>query len=1210
MNTLSIRSLLRVLSFSLVVAGMLSLAVMPAHAQFGASLSGTVTDSTGGAIPGATATLVDEATHQTVVHTTSASGVFEFPSLGSGLYDLTVTAKGFKPSVYKAVTITAGTPRNYDVKLDIGGDTQTVTVDASDSVALQTSDANVSTVIDSQQLEKVPTYGRDPYNLLRTAPGITGDGARGSNGNAVFLPNSVGPGGSNFGIAQAENTVQISADGQRISDNNFMIDGVSVNSLGYGGAAVVTPNIEAIGSINVTSTSFSAEDGRNTGAQIHVVTKSGTNKIHGGANFQYDEPGLNAYNKYGGPSGEPVARVETKNRDIAGSIGGPLLKNKLFGFFSFEHFNLTNVSYSSQFIDTPEFRALIHSERPDSIADQIANSTGTDPRVHAVLNQSCTSPQNIGSTTPVVLPEPPGYTGPVQMGPTCAVVTGGIDVGSPYGANGEYVPLNLAQYGSGLDGVPDVEYVQVEAPGASSGRQFNGRVDFFLTPKDQFAGSFYVTKLNNATQGSQTRPNQDVLFNPLNTAATFIYIHSFNANLLNEFRANFTRFYENGVKDGAAGGSDFGVPYINIQNDNFDGTNDVQYGIGFGTTTPAIFAENQYEIRDTVTKVFGSHTLRMGFEARSEQDNTNQLGGSRPGYSIAGLWNFVNSTPIYEEIYANPATGGPANSARYLHDQYYSGFVQHDWKVTKELTFNAGLRWEYFGPIYNKGFDLNYPVLGPSGSELSGGALLPRHYLYNQTYNNFSPKMGFAYAPESLHAKTVFRGGFAMAYNRLDDVLFDPAIEDGPGIFNYGLCCGTASTDFSTPFAGGTIQYGLGSSNSPQSYAPNLALKTAINANGLPANGETVEAYGADPNLKNSYSFMYALEVQQDLGHQFVLGVGYQGSTGRHYTRLVNEDFIYDNTNSPFYALYVAHSDSNMYYNAMNVHAAKHYKNGISLDATYTWSKQEDQISNGDGADASGNQTYPQDNSTELGPGDFDVKHRIVASGTYDLHPYHGGSALMSALVNGFELNGIFTAHTGFPWTPVTFAINGQPTAANTGTISPVRPTSFDGHYSPTCDAQTFRDGTELSGVYGLGYRRVTDQATGATINTDANGNAVNGYRPGVGRNSLRGPCYEQIDGGLAKDFKLKWLGDQGGLRIGVQAFNVFNKLNYSPFTFNTSSTQIDGGSTEVTSCPAGSPVGTVCQATATVKHGQGIFEEPQSASAGRVVELNARIRF
>ena len=1154
-----------------------------AAAQFNSSLTGTVTDQSGGAIPNATATLTSEATQQTVTRQTSGTGVFQFPSLGEGRYDLTVTANGFKPGTFQAIDLQQGQPRNFDVNLQVGGNTETVTVNEGDSTVLQTSDASVSSVIDAEQFEKVPSYGRDPYNLLRTAPGITGDSSRAGNGTANFLPNSVGPGGSNFGIGQAENVVQIIADGQRISDNNYLIDGVSVNDLGYGGATVVTPNIEAIASINATSTSFSAEDGRNSGAQIHVVTKSGTNNFHGGVNFLYDEPGLNAYNKYGGPSGQLPVRVQTKRRDVAASVGGPVIKNKLFGFFSFEYSTEINQSYNSLYVDTPQFRALVHTARPASIADQIANAPGSAPRIRSVLTQSCTSPQTIG---------------------TCNVVAGGIDLGSPYGVNGQYVPLALAQLGGGLDNIPDVEYVQTVAPGSSNVLQFNGRVDYYLTPKDQIAVSFYNTKLHDSTQGSLDRPNQDVLFNPNDTAATFIYLHSFGPTLLNEFRANFTRFFENGVADGIAGGDNFGIPYINVQNMNFDATNDVQFGIGFAPTTPAIFAENQYEMRDTVTKVFGSHTLKIGFEARNEQDNTNQLGGSRPGYAFGGIWNFVNSTPIYEEIYANPATGGAANAARYLHDYYFATFVQHDWKATPELTLTAGLRWEFFQPLYNKGTNINYPVLGPAGSELSGAALLPRHEFYNPQYGNFSPKLGFAYAPQYLNGKTVLRGGFAMAYNRLDDVLFDPAIEDGPGIFNYSICCGTSTADFSTPFDGGLITYGLGTSSAPNSYAPNPGLITPINAKGLPANGQTVEAYGANPNLKTPYSYLYTLEVQQDLGKQLLMSVGYQGSVGRHYTRLVNQNFLYNNTGSPFYALYLAQSDSNMSYNALNLHASKHYKDGVSLEATYTWSKDEDQISNGDGADGSGNQTFPQNNALELGPSDFDVRHRLVALGTYDLHPYHGSSLLEQAAFNGWEINGIFTAHTGFPYTPTTFVIGGLPTVANAAGISPVRPTSYTGNYSPSCNAQAYRNGTTVSGTFGLGY------INGAGQNVNANGTPAMYYTPGIGRNSFRGPCYQQIDAGIAKDIKLKWLGEGGGLRLQVQAFNAFNKLNYNPFTFNTSSTQLDNGSTEVTACPAGSAATRVCPRSATVVPGQSTFQKPTGAAAGRVVELNARIRF
>src|ERR1035437_6228836 len=319
-------------------AALLLLASVSAPAQFRASLSGTVQDPSKDVISGATVTLTNQDTQQSQSKVTGDQGFFQFNNLPAAQYTLAVDAATFKKYTSENIAVASESPRTYVVTLAIGAKTETVTVNSEDTVVLQTGDASVGTVIDSAQLEKVPTYGRDPYNLLRTAPGITGDGDRGGNGNAVFLPNSVGPGGSNFGIAQAENTVQISANGMRISDNNYLLDGVSVNSLGFGGAAVVTPNIEAIGSISVVSASFSSEDGRNSGAQIRTVTKSGTNRLHGGVVFQYDEPGLNAFNKYGGPNGQLPVRVGTKNRDIALSVGGPLIKDKLFGFFSFERF--------------------------------------------------------------------------------------------------------------------------------------------------------------------------------------------------------------------------------------------------------------------------------------------------------------------------------------------------------------------------------------------------------------------------------------------------------------------------------------------------------------------------------------------------------------------------------------------------------------------------------------------------------------------------------------------------------------------------------------------------------------------------------------------------------------------------------------------------------------------------------------------------------
>jgi outer membrane receptor protein involved in Fe transport len=1138
-----------------------------AYAQFSAQLSGTVTDATGAVIPNANVTLTDEATHVVRNAISTSAGSYSFQQLPPGSFTIEATAKGFKASTVSNVSVVAESHRDVDIKLEIGGAGETVTVNGDTAPALQTSDATISGTIDSQALQRVPAYGRDPYELLRTTPGITGDGARSGAGQGVFLPNGGGPGQSNSGIFQTENQIQISADGQRTADNNFLLDGVSVNSLGYGGAAVVTPNLEAVSQITVISTSYSAEDGRNSGAQIKTVTKSGTNQFHGGGVFTYDQPGLNAYNKYGGPLGQAPVRVGLQQRDWAASLGGPIVKNKLFFFLSYEGFTNENVTYPSQYIETPEYRQFIASDRPNTIANAIANAPGGIPRVLEILPATCSAPYNVG--TP------------------CNVVQGGLDLGSPFGATGVYVPLSQAQSGSGLDGVPDVTYAQLILPNKSRGNQFNARGDWYLSKQDQIFGTVFFTKLDNQSPSGATgaRANQVVPFKPLNSAITFGYIRTLSTTFLNELRANSTRFSENGIVD-AKGSVDYGIPYINIQNMNFDASNDLNFGVNQASTQPGIFAQNTYELRDTATKTLGTQTLKFGFEWRSEQNNNNLGGSSRPVYAFGGIWNFANDTPIFEGITANPDTGGPALTQRYLNDHYYGVFGQDDWKVSPTLTLNIGLRWEYFEPLYNKGFNINMPNLGPPGLELIDVSLTPRNHLWNSQYKNISPKFGFAYVPPDSGGKTVVRGGFALAYNRLNDALVSNATENGPGYFNYGICCGTAATDFGTPFAGGQIQYTLGATSSPFSYPANPALATGTLPNGLPANGLGIEVYGVAPVIKTPYSYLYSFEIQRELPKQFTLTAGYQGSTGRHYPRLVNQIFLYNNNvggvETPFSngGAYFAQTDSNQYYNALNVHLAERMNHGLTMNIVYTFSKAMDQISNGDAANANGNQTDPAHNDTELGPSDYDVRHRFTALAVWDLPGMKSGSWLARAVTNGWQINGIYTYHTGFPFTPVTYQLHGVPTLANAAVIGPVRPLAYYGGVEEGCSNSNFIHGvfpgniTSDPGVY---------PATSKYFNI-VPPTGSNGTPPGIGRNSFRGPCYQDVDMSFAKRQQFETRGHVVSFLFQANMYNIFNELTLTPFTNGNAN-----------------PGALIESST---------FGRAQSANGGRVVEFLARFQF
>jgi hypothetical protein len=1135
----------------------------PLFAQFGASLQGTVEDQTGAVIPNATVTLTQTGNQQQRVQTTSAEGFYRFSELPPGSYSVVVAAANFKSSNSNNVDIAAETPRSLDINLTPGDASETVTVNADDTSALQTADATISGTVDNNTMQRIPTAGRDPYELLRTTPGITGDGARSGNGQGVFLPNGSGPGQSNSGIFQSENQVQISADGQRTADNNFLIDGVSVNSLGYGGAAVVTPNLESFSQITVISTSFDAEDGRNTGAQIKTVTKSGTNQFHGSGIFLYDQPGLNAYNRYGGPLGQSPIRVGNQARTYAGSLGGPIIKDKLFFFLSYEGFTQLNETFPSNFIETPQFRAFIAADRPNSIASAIVGAPGGVPRVAKVLPATCSTPVNLG--TP------------------CQVLPGGIDLGSPIGTTGTYVPGGQAQSGGGLDGVPDVEYAQLIQPNRSRGNQYNARGDWTVTPNDRLAGSFYLTKLDNqnVSGATESRPNGDLPFKPLNQAYTAIYIHTFSPSLLNELRGNFTRFAENGVKDGGTL-VNWGVPYINVQNMNFDSVNDLNWGVSQSETAPAIFAENTYEIRDTATKTWGSHTIRSGFEYRIEQDNSDLAGASRPVYAFQGLWNFANDAPIYEGITANPNNGGPALTQRYFRDHYWGLFVQHDWKVSPNLTLNMGIRWEYFEPLYNQGFRINYPILGPPGQELTAAILTPHNHLWNSQYKNFSPKVGFAYTPPNMNGKLVVRGGFAMAYNRLPVALYSNAAEDGPDYLNYGLCCATAPGGVGTS----GVQYGLGSSQSPFSYAPNPFLAVGTNAAGLPANGAGIEVYGGVPaNTQTPYSYLYSFEVQRELPMQWVLTAGYQGSLGRHYARLVNQNFIYNNSvggvNNPFSSgAYFAQTDSVQSYNGLNLHANKRLQYGVTFDALYTYSKSLDQVSNGDSANSNANQTDPAHNNTEYGPSDYDVRHRVVISGLWDLPKAHSDNVLVKAIANGWQANGLYTWHTGFPFTPVTYQLHGIPTLATAETIGPVRPLAYYGGLQTGCSNGLFikgiAPGNDVSapGVTPVvsKYFNITPPVSGA------------GTPPGIGRNSFRGPCYTDLDMSFAKQQDFQAAGHNIQLRFQANFFNILNQETLTPFTNGN-----------------GNAAALIESTT---------FGQAQSANAGRVVEFLVRLQF
>lgn len=1134
-------------------------AMMTAHAQFRAGVQGTISDVNGALVPDARVILKDTETGKTQETTTSGEGFYRILGLAPGKYELTVEKTGYKKSFSENVSVVAEIIQGVDIILETGEVTATVTVTDEAASQLETENANVNKGITTAEVKRLPQAGRDPYELARLTPGVFGDAGRSPNGNSSGLPNSPGPGGSSESIFQTENQVQITANGQRISANNFQIDGVSVNSLSHGGAAVVTPNQESVKEIQVSSTSYSAEDGRNSGAQIKVVSQNGTNDFHGSAFLKYNSPKLNAFNKYPNDFGRGrVERVERFFRQFGGSIGGPLYlprfgeggpavysgKNRLFFFLSYEALRENTTALSTGYVETPQFRQAVIAARPGGTTAAVFGSSGILPRTAGVLTPLCSD---------------------VQTSFPCQPVAGGLDIGSISGALGQYQTFsNLG--GGGLDGIPDIQRVIIAQPTNNRPKQYNARFDFLPNSNNQLTFSTYLTRgftLAGDTGGA-ARQQADLTKTPHNTAYSALYNSTISSTLLNEARFNFTSFAFNELESSAD--TNFGIPRIEVEG-MFRDSSRIRFGAPQAETTPGDFSEKTFEFRDVVSNVRGNHGLKFGGEYRREHNDNNLNGGSRPLYSFVGLFNLANDAPIFYQINADPETGGIANAERHFRSGSYGLFFQDDWKVRPNLTLNMGLRYEYFGVLKELNNQVSNFVFGPGGG-LAGSRVEPTSQLYNPDRNNFAPRIGFAYSPRrfDLQEKLVFRGGFGIAYNRIPEIVFSNTRGNPPFFARYQICCGTAATDFGSPFAGGQIQYSLGSSSSPFSYPANPALAVGIDpATGAPPD-RTVEVYGALPDTRTAYVYYYSFETQYAMPFNLTATVGYQGSSSHKLIRLVNQRFVQSVIPDDYFAfaVFIPTPDVNSNYNAMNARLTRRFSRGFQFDVLYRWAKSIDTLSN-EGPGAETNQTFPQDLSQERGPSDFDVRHNFNVSGLWDLPFFRGRKDVAGKILGGWQLDGILTYHTGFPWTPHAGACTR--TANSNDFVCPARPTLYFGGNLEDTDNEAFiRPGGNFPGGGNLYF---------GTTNPDLR------LPPGIGRNSFRGPRYFAVDFSLGKRTGLpSFLGEGAFLEVKANFFNAFNNLNLAPFEFFAP----DINSND--------------------------FGRAQSALAGRVVEFQARFNF
>jgi hypothetical protein len=1083
-----------------------------AHAQYRASLRGTVIDAQGNAVSGATVTLKNKDTAATLVSTSDDNGIYQFNALPPAPYSLTAEHSGFKKKVLEQVQIIPEQANSLDLPLDVGDVQETVTVSET-TQALDTETANLSGTVTSNQIEHLPSFGRDVLKLAQLAPGSFADGSQGSGNDNYNLPGTQSGGGQSGGadgIFKTENGAQVIANGQQSESNGISIDGISTTSAVWGGATVVTPSEDSVESVKILTNSYDAEDGRFSGAQIQITSKSGTNDIHGSLFLTTHQPNLNAFQRFNG-AGLKVTRDDNKFEQFGGSVGGPIWKNKIFAFFNYETVRepVTNITGNSWY-DTPAFGALAPA---GSIAAKYLSFPGN--AVVGTLNTAATC-----------------ATAGLKEGVNCRTIPGqGLNVGSPL-----TTPLGTQDttwqssanpgVGSGLSNVADIANYNTLNPTKFTATQYNGRLDANVTGKDRLSFAIYYVPLSKDNFNNGSRGYDIFHHSQINEAISGIWDRTFSTNFLNEARVNAASWRWNEINSNPQ------AP-VGFPTDNLDQTGSItlnQFGPGVGS----ILDQWTYGFKDVATWIHGRHTIKFGGDITRLQYLQNCTGCGVPSYNFFNIWDFLNDAPQKEAGNFNPNTGLPTTIRQDDRENIFGIFVQDDFKLRQNLTINVGLRWSLFGPLYEKHNDMFQAIPG-AGANFLTGLVVRRGNSWNPQYYNFGPQIGFAWSPGRFNSKLVVRGGYGLNYNG-EQIAITSNINQNPGL--------AVSPTFiiPTPTAPNPgIVYALSSGvNNLNGFPANPNAIATFGPNGLPTTGQVnVQIFPTD--LPTSRVHHYSADVQYDLGHQLIASLGYQGSLARdlyfHQNPLAvpaSQGFALNPQigGGDFWAL-----NGRANYNALLAELKHQFAQHFSADAQFTWSKCMDTSS----APFS-EQPYPFNPALDYGRCDYNVGKAFKVFGVWQPVFFHGSNAWMEKIAGGWTVSGIFNIHSGFPWSPMVSVKGGNTycTQCGYGSLFPTTYLGGAGQSTSNSAFETVANSNFPKG--GAAYFAPTTYAAflGTTLPP----------APGVHRNSLNLPGYKGVDMTLAKAFglpKARVLGEGARLELRVDAYNLFNNLNLNP---------------------------------------------------------------
>ena len=1193
-------NLLKVL-FGCLSVFLLAIFTLSAHAQYGASMQGVVMDAQGAVIPGAHVTLTEQDTGRKAETTADGTGNFFFGGLAPSLYKIEASHDGFQTNVIQNFKVIADQANALNVKLDVGGATTTVTINAEEQPQIDTETGSLGSTISQQEISRLPSAGRDVFELVQLASGMFGDGSQsnGNNGSATNgLPssNSGGAGLSN-GIYKTENRPQASAGGGRTNTNGISIDGVAITSVTWGGAAVITPNEDTVKEFKVIANPYDAEDGRTSGADIKITSQNGTNDIHGSFFFKRDSRGLNAAPRWD-PSGNALAdKTSLQFNDFGGTVGGPIIHNKLFGFFGYETYRNSSTATGGGWYETSYIDGLGPS---GSIASQLLTIKGGTPVYTKVLedpndNNDCAhmnllqgyncnyiQGEGLAIGTPLVSAlgtMDPNYFGQ-EAGPNgtafYAAGLGGNNIGTipnPWApAESGAVIANTGTNGVNLGSNASLAFLQTSGPNNTDNAQYNGRVDYQATGKDLIAGTLYYVPADNTSYNGASRAYNLFHSNTTNYSVGALYDHTFNDHIINQARADMAGWKWNQIETNPQ--EPLGLPDDSISgflpsqltpswvSNGSLGSN--TYGSAtpqnFGAPVGSVFDQWTLNFKNVTTWAHKTHNIKFGGNVTrlAYLDLPTWAGGVVPSYTFNNIWDFLNDAPYTENIVVNPLTGAPESFRKDDRQMVYGFFAQDDWKIRPNLTLNLGLRWEYFPGMTEKYGRLYNLRLGAGANLLTGLNIQAGGNEYSAQKGNFGPELGFAWTPTRFNNKLVVHGGFGVGYNNLEMAVgtnnrFNPPTVDNSTNTSTLLPQSVAYTVHgpNSPY----LMYTTGSSPyAAYSFPANPSDVSPINSAGLETATFNTPA-GFPASTPTMYVYRYSLDTQYELNRQWVASVGYQGSAGRHLlyeTNLLNAlapqlisgalqlnplvsniSWIYDGNTSS--------------YNALLLELKHQMLHGVELDTQYHWAKSLDNGSNAN-AGCSGNDCGEPDYQFapgyNWGPSDFDSRQMLKIFGLWSPTFYE-------KWLGGWTLGGILNFHSGFPFDPTYGGIGCNAVFPGSGDCN-MRAASYTGKAGRSESTNVFKgnNGNFPGGAsnYFTAPTVVSNSATWLV------GNAFTAFTPipappGIGRNAFVGPHYFDTDMTLTKSFVLpsgKVIGENARIEVRANAYNLFNKLNLS----------------------------------------------------------------